>query len=174
MALGGQCPTPILCAANTVSNPHHRPSLPGRAGARGVAPTCRRVGRYRHRAARASPDRRAVPRDAPAPTGGGSSSPGDGRITGRYACRQPWLRTSKAVRGTGATTRCRRSISPSSHLPAARQGARRVVRDQRHGLYPGHALDYQHWAEESAAGWSYAEVLPYFRRSERHSRGEDP
>ena len=38
----------------------------------------------------------------------------------------------------------------------------------------GHALDYQRWAEEGAAGWSYAEVLPYFRRSERHSRGEDP
>ena len=38
----------------------------------------------------------------------------------------------------------------------------------------GHALDYQRWVEEGAAGWSYAEVLPYFRRSERHSRGEDP
>ena len=37
----------------------------------------------------------------------------------------------------------------------------------------GHALDYQRWAEEGAAGWSYAELLPYFRRSERHSRGED-
>ena len=38
----------------------------------------------------------------------------------------------------------------------------------------GHALDYQRWVEEGAADWSYAEVLPYFRRSERHSRGEDP
>ena len=38
----------------------------------------------------------------------------------------------------------------------------------------GHALDYQRWVEEGAASWSYAEVLPYFRRSERHSRGEDP
>ena len=38
----------------------------------------------------------------------------------------------------------------------------------------GHAVDYQRCAEEGAAGWSYAEVLPYFRRSERHSRGEDP
>ena len=40
-----------------------------------------------------------------------SSRPGDGRITGRSACRQPWLRTSKPTRGTGATTRCRRGIS---------------------------------------------------------------
>ena len=37
----------------------------------------------------------------------------------------------------------------------------------------GHALDYERWAAEGASGWSYAEVLPYFRRGERHSRGED-
>ena len=38
----------------------------------------------------------------------------------------------------------------------------------------GHALDYERWAAEGARGWSYAEVLPYFRRNERHSRGADP
>ncbi len=33
----------------------------------------------------------------------------------------------------------------------------------------GHALDYERWAnEEGAQGWSYAEVLPYFRRSETY------
>lgn len=32
----------------------------------------------------------------------------------------------------------------------------------------GHALDYDRWAAEGADGWSYAEVLPYFRRSERY------
>ena len=37
----------------------------------------------------------------------------------------------------------------------------------------GHALDYERWAAEGARGWSYAEVLPYFRRCERHSRGAD-
>ena len=31
----------------------------------------------------------------------------------------------------------------------------------------GHALDYERWAREGATGWSYADVLPYFRRSER-------
>lgn len=31
----------------------------------------------------------------------------------------------------------------------------------------GHALDYERWAREGAEGWSYADVLPYFRRSER-------
>ena len=30
----------------------------------------------------------------------------------------------------------------------------------------GHARDFDHWAEQGAAGWSYADVLPYFRRME--------
>jgi choline dehydrogenase len=30
----------------------------------------------------------------------------------------------------------------------------------------GHARDYDHWAEQGAAGWAFADVLPYFRRME--------
>jgi choline dehydrogenase len=37
----------------------------------------------------------------------------------------------------------------------------------------GHAYDYDRWAEEGAAGWSYAEVLPYFRRAETRAKGGD-
>ncbi|MFO1050311.1 MAG: GMC family oxidoreductase N-terminal domain-containing protein, partial [Geminicoccaceae bacterium] len=37
----------------------------------------------------------------------------------------------------------------------------------------GHSLDYDRWAGEGAAGWSYAEVLPYFRRAESFSLGPD-
>ncbi len=38
----------------------------------------------------------------------------------------------------------------------------------------GHALDYDRWAELGALGWSYAEVLPYFKRAEsRESGGDD-
>jgi choline dehydrogenase len=37
----------------------------------------------------------------------------------------------------------------------------------------GHALDYDRWALEGAEGWSYAEVLPYFRRAETYSEGGD-
>ena len=30
----------------------------------------------------------------------------------------------------------------------------------------GHARDYDHWRDEGAEGWSYADVLPYFKRLE--------
>ena len=30
----------------------------------------------------------------------------------------------------------------------------------------GHAMDFDHWAEEGADGWGYADVLPYFKRME--------
>ncbi|ELU02813.1 hypothetical protein CAPTEDRAFT_227583 [Capitella teleta] len=37
----------------------------------------------------------------------------------------------------------------------------------------GHAYDYDRWEKEGAAGWSYADVLPYFKRSQTHEYGED-
>ena len=41
----------------------------------------------------------------------------------------------------------------------------------------GHAGDYDHWAESGAQGWSYADVLPYFKRMEtwhESGQGGDP
>ncbi|MDE3078942.1 MAG: choline dehydrogenase [Paracoccaceae bacterium] len=38
----------------------------------------------------------------------------------------------------------------------------------------GHARDYDHWAEQGAAGWGYADVLPYFKRMESSHGGTDP
>jgi choline dehydrogenase len=35
----------------------------------------------------------------------------------------------------------------------------------------GQPEDYDGWARDGAPGWSYAEVLPYFRKSERQQRG---
>ncbi|BBC71854.1 conserved hypothetical protein [Altererythrobacter sp. B11] len=37
----------------------------------------------------------------------------------------------------------------------------------------GHPADYDQWAQMGARGWSYADVLPYFRKSESSWRGED-
>ncbi len=35
----------------------------------------------------------------------------------------------------------------------------------------GHAKDFDHWAESGADGWSYADVLPYFKRMEHWHDG---
>jgi choline dehydrogenase len=37
----------------------------------------------------------------------------------------------------------------------------------------GHARDYDGWAQTGLPGWSYADVLPYFKRAERHTNGGD-
>jgi choline dehydrogenase len=37
----------------------------------------------------------------------------------------------------------------------------------------GHARDYDRWASEGAKGWSYEEVLPYFKRLENHAHRRD-
>jgi 4-pyridoxate dehydrogenase len=38
----------------------------------------------------------------------------------------------------------------------------------------GHRGDFDRWARQGATGWSYADVLPYFKRSETWEGGEDP
>jgi len=38
----------------------------------------------------------------------------------------------------------------------------------------GHRGDYDRWAQKGARAWSYAEVLPYFKRCESWEKGEDP
>ena len=37
----------------------------------------------------------------------------------------------------------------------------------------GHARDYDQWRQMGLDGWGYADVLPYFRRSERYEGGEN-
>ncbi|MCA0277454.1 MAG: choline dehydrogenase, partial [Proteobacteria bacterium] len=37
----------------------------------------------------------------------------------------------------------------------------------------GHAHDFDHWAEQGATGWGYADVLPYFKRMEHSNGGEE-
>ena len=35
----------------------------------------------------------------------------------------------------------------------------------------GHARDYDYWRQDGCEGWSYADVLPYFRKAEGSARG---
>ena len=37
----------------------------------------------------------------------------------------------------------------------------------------GNPLDFELWQEQGAQGWGYADVLPYFKRSERRAEGGD-
>jgi choline dehydrogenase len=37
----------------------------------------------------------------------------------------------------------------------------------------GNPLDFERWAREGAVGWSYRDVLPYFRRAEQREEGGD-
>jgi choline dehydrogenase len=38
----------------------------------------------------------------------------------------------------------------------------------------GNAADFDHWRQLGNAGWSFEDVLPYFRKSERYQGGETP
>jgi choline dehydrogenase len=38
----------------------------------------------------------------------------------------------------------------------------------------GHPLDYDQWRQSGLTGWGYADVLPYFKRSENSWRGDTP
>ncbi len=37
----------------------------------------------------------------------------------------------------------------------------------------GHAKDFDHWSDQGATGWGYADVLPYFQRMENVEGGEE-
>jgi choline dehydrogenase len=37
----------------------------------------------------------------------------------------------------------------------------------------GHPADYDGWAQTGCAGWSHAEILPFFRKSERRAGGDE-
>ncbi|MBT3904122.1 MAG: FAD-binding protein [Rhodospirillales bacterium] len=37
----------------------------------------------------------------------------------------------------------------------------------------GQARDYDTWAQQGCTGWSYSDVLPYFKRSENREQGDD-
>ena len=56
---------------------------------------------------------------------------------------------------------------------AARQGRRRLGSINAMIYTRGNRADFDGWAADGAEGWSYDEVLPYFKRSEDNERGAD-
>ncbi|HEX9558029.1 MAG TPA: GMC family oxidoreductase N-terminal domain-containing protein, partial [Reyranella sp.] len=38
----------------------------------------------------------------------------------------------------------------------------------------GHASDYDHWRQLGNEGWSYGDVLPFFKKAEHNERGPNP
>jgi choline dehydrogenase len=54
-----------------------------------------------------------------------------------------------------------------------RQGAGRLLVDQRAHLHPRPEAGFDYWRQLGNVGWSYDDVLPYFRRAENQERGSD-
>lgn len=88
--------------------------------------------------------------------------------------RSPWVDIPGAIVMAQRTPRLNWGFStePQPHL-----NARRIPVPRGRGLggsalingmvyFRGHARDYDEWARAGATGWSFPEVLPYFRRSE--------
>ena len=54
---------------------------------------------------------------------------------------------------------------------SARQGAGRLLIDQRHDLHARAGGDYDHWRQLGNTGWGWDDVLPYSSKSEDHLGG---
>ena len=74
---------------------------------------------------------------------------------------------------TGASGWRPRRAWPDGVFPVRAAKARRIELDQRHALCAGQPLDYDTWGQLGNRGWSYSQVLPYFKKSENFERGGD-
>jgi len=80
-------------------------------------------------------------------------------------CRSAWARCTTTVCSTGASHRARAEPRQPPHRGDARQGAGRLLVDQRDGLYARPSRRTTTAGRRKARrGWSYADVLPYFKR----------
>ena len=101
------------------------------------------------------------------------SRPGAGTAGRRSRCRWPSrCCSSRASTGTSTASRSRASAAGGCTMPRGKviggSGSINAMIYVR-----GNRADYDEWAAGGAEGWSYDEVLPYFKRSEDNERGED-
>jgi len=77
--------------------------------------------------------------------------------------RVNWLYTSEASEWTGG----RRIAAPRGKTLGGSSSINGHIYNR------GQRLDFDGWAQRGNHGWGYADVLPYFRRTERRKGGED-
>ena len=80
---------------------------------------------------------------------------------------------AQVERRLGFLRRARAGARRQAAVPAARQDARRLRLHERDDLPPRQPRRLRRLGAGGAKGWSYDEVLPYFKRSEDNDRGED-
>ena len=80
-------------------------------------------------------------------------------------------RTRRSI-GSMHRSRSRSSATAESFSRAERCWGDRV--DQWAPLHPRPAGDFDHWRQLGNAGWSFEDVLPYFRRAENSSAARTP
>ena len=116
---------------------------------------------------------RGAPERGPRRQGRAARGRRAGQPSRRSRCRSPSrCCSSRASTGISTASRSRGSAAGGCTCRAARcvggSGSINAMIYLR-----GNRADYDGWAAGGAEGWSYDEVLPYFKRSEDNERGED-
>ena len=110
-----------------------------------------------------------------------SEDPADQRPAARGGRQRPKLEGPHAFRLRLSVQERRSSTGATQGEPEPALDGRRIYQPRGKvlggsssinglGFIRGHPLDFERWAAEGAEGWSYREVLPYFRRSETLGR----
>ncbi len=100
----------------------------------------------------AGPDERVLQSRAP------------GAFVGLFGTERVWNYVSEPEPGAAG----RRIHVPQGRMPGGGSSINGMI------YIRGDAADYDRWAQSGCSGWAFADVLPYFRKSERNERLADP